>query len=120
MRLDPRDFVFVRPNTVEIGAVRPREQIGRLKEVNVGVDVTRQNEFADASDLFPERRRILFAHRDAFDLVAVDHDGGVRHHLAVGRINDGRANQRNFFGAKRDRADHDQNENNKLFHIERL
>jgi hypothetical protein len=35
------------------------------------VSITR-NEFADAIDLFPERRRVLFAHRDALDLVAVD------------------------------------------------
>src|SRR5438034_1081422 len=28
MRLDPRDFIFVRPNSIQIGAVRAREEIG--------------------------------------------------------------------------------------------
>src|SRR4029077_11864217 len=43
MRFDPRDFLFVRAHTVEIRAVWPREQISRLKEVNMCVDVTGQN-----------------------------------------------------------------------------
>src|SRR2546423_472512 len=50
MRLDPRDFVFVCADTVEIGDIRSCKQIGRLKEVNVGVDVTGQDEFAGAID----------------------------------------------------------------------
>jgi hypothetical protein len=72
-----------------------------LKEVNVCVDVTRQNEFADATDLFPERSSILFAHRDALNLVAVDNDRGVWQHFAIGRINYRRTDQRNFFGTER-------------------
>ena len=100
MRFDPRDFVFVRANAVEIGAVRTREQISRLKEVNVCVDVARHNKFADATDLSPERGGVLFAHRDALNLVAVDHDRGIRQHFAIGRINHRRADERNFFGAR--------------------
>src|SRR4029077_5164430 len=100
MRFDPRDFVLVRANAVEIGAVRPREQISRLKEVNVRVDVTRQNKFADATDLFPERGSVLFAHRDALNLVPVDNYRGIRQHFAIGRINHCRADERNLFGAE--------------------
>jgi hypothetical protein len=101
MRFNPRDFVFVRANAVKIGAIWPRKQISRLKEVNVRVDITRQNEFADATDLFPKRSSILFAHRDALNLVAIDHDRGVWQHFAIGRINHSRADQRNLFGAER-------------------
>jgi hypothetical protein len=101
VRFDPRDFVFVRTNAVKIGSVRPGEQISRLKEVNVRVDVTRQNEFADATDLFPKRSSILFAHRDALNLVAIDDDRGVWQHFAIGRIDHRRADERNFFGAER-------------------
>ena len=99
MRFDPCDFILVRPNAVEIGAVGPRKQVSRLKEVNVRVDVTGQNEFAHATDLSSKRGGILFSHRDALDLVAVDHDGRIRQHFAVGGINHSGANERNLFGA---------------------
>jgi hypothetical protein len=69
MTLHPRDFVLVWTNAIQIGAVRSREQIARLKEVNVRVDVTRQNELAGTINLFPERRRVLLAYRDTFDFV---------------------------------------------------
>jgi hypothetical protein len=72
-----------------------------LKEVHVRVDVTRQNEFADAIDLPAERCCVLFAHRNALNFVAIDDDSRVRQHFAVGRINHRRADERNFFGAKR-------------------
>src|SRR5215469_216040 len=101
MRLDPGDFVFVRANAVQIGAVGARKQIRRLKEVNVRVDVARQNEFADATDLFTKRSRILFAHRDAFDLIAVDHNRRVRQYFAVSRINHSCADERNLLSARR-------------------
>jgi hypothetical protein len=101
MRFDPRDFVFVRANAVEIGAIRPGEQISRLKEVNVRVDVTGENEFADATDLFPKRGSILFAHRDPLNLVAINNDRRVRQDFAVSRINDGRADERNFLRSER-------------------
>jgi len=99
--LHPRHFVLVGANAIQIGAVRSREQIAGLKEVNVSVDVTRQNDLAGAIDLFPERRRVLLAHRDAFDLVAVDYHRRIRQHLAVGGIDHGRANERNPLRAKR-------------------
>ena len=105
MRLDPRHFVFVGADTVQICAVRSREKIARLKEVNVCVDVTRQNEFAYATDLFSKCRRVLLTHRYALDLIAIDHYGRVRHHLAIGRVDHGCANERNFLGVRRDRDD---------------
>ena len=49
---------------------------------------------------FPVEKRMalcrcgaLLAHRDAFDLVAIDHDSRIRHHFAVGGINQRRANE---------------------------
>ena len=104
MRLDPRDLVFVGTDAVQISAVWSGKQITRLKEVNVRVDVAGQNEFAGATDLFTKRGGILSAHRDALDLVAVDHDRRIRHHLAVGGINYGCANERNSLSIRdRDR-----------------
>src|SRR5262249_16074625 len=100
MRFDPRDFVFVRTNAIKIGAVRSREQVSRLKEMDVCGDVAGQNEFADATDLFPEGCSILFAHRDALNLIAIDNDSGVWQDFAVGRINRRRADQRNSFGVR--------------------
>ncbi len=102
MRFDPRDFVFVWTNAVEIGAVRAREQIGRLKKMNVSVDVTRRYEFSDALDLFPERRRVLLAHRDALNLVAIDHDRRVRQYFAVRGVNHRRSDKGDFLGVRRD------------------
>ena len=67
--------------------------------MNVSVDVARQNEFACAINLFPQRRRILLAHRDPFDLVAVDDHCRIRQDLAVGGIDHCTANERDFFGA---------------------
>ena len=98
MTFHPRYFVFVWPNTIQIGAVRAREQVPRLKEVNMCIDVTGQNEFAFAINLFPERRRALLPHGDVFDLLAVDHHGRIRHHLAAGRIDHGRPDKCDLFG----------------------
>jgi hypothetical protein len=83
--------------------------------MHVRVDVTRQNEFADAVDLSSERRRVLFAHRCALDLVAVDHHRRVRHHFAVGRVDYSSADQRKLLGVERDYAK-EKDENDKLFH----
>ena len=47
---DPRDFVCVRSHLREIDDIRPGEQIARLKEMNVRIDVSRQNKFALAID----------------------------------------------------------------------
>jgi hypothetical protein len=71
-----------------------------LKEVHVRVDVTRQNKFADATDLFPERGSVLFADRNTLNLVPVDNDRGIRQHFTIGRINHRRADERNLFGAE--------------------
>jgi hypothetical protein len=101
MRFDPRNFVFVRANIIKIGAIRPCEQISRLKEMHVRVDVTRQDKFTYATDLFAEGGGVLFAHRDALNLVAIDNDRGVWQHFAIGRINHRRPDKGKFFGAKR-------------------
>src|SRR4029077_5848427 len=101
MPLHPRDFVLVGANAVQVGAVRSREQIARLKEVNVSVDVTRQNELAAAINLFSERPRILFAYRDAFDFVAVDYHRCIGQDFAVSRVDHRSANERNFLSAER-------------------
>jgi hypothetical protein len=69
--------------------------------VNVRVDVPGQNEFADATDLFTKCGRVLFANRNAFDPIAVNHDRRIRQHFAVGWIDHRRANERNFFGVER-------------------
>ena len=57
------------------------------------VDVAGQNEFADATDLFAERGRILLTHRDPLNLVTVDNDRRIRQDFAVGRIDHRRANE---------------------------
>src|SRR5262249_1135864 len=98
VRLDPRNFVFIWADAAEIGAVGPREQVPRLKEMDVGIDQARDDELADAGNLFSERGCVLFAHGDALKLVAIDYDRRIWHHLAIGRIDHGRANQRNLFG----------------------
>src|SRR5207247_6389214 len=46
MRLNPCNLVLVPPNTVEIGAVGPREQVIGLKEVNERSEITKPNELA--------------------------------------------------------------------------
>ena len=69
--------------------------------MHVRVDIARQDEFADATDLFSERRAVLLPHRDAFDLVAVNNHRGIRQHFAIGGINYSRTDQRNFFGTRR-------------------
>src|SRR5262249_21176452 len=107
------------PHTVEISAVGPREQISRLKEMDVRVDVARQNELACAIDLFAERCRILFTHCEAFYFVAVDNDRGIRQYFSVGGIDHCPADQRNFFGARGDDADQDK-KNRDRFHIPRV
>ncbi len=91
----------MRANAIQIGAVRSREQIARLKEMNVSVDVTRQNELAGAIDLFPERRRVLLADRNAFDLVAVNYHCRVRQYFAVSRVDHRSADEGNFFSTRR-------------------
>src|SRR5207253_176754 len=101
VRFDPRDFLLVRAHTVEIGTVWSRKQISRLKEVNVRVDVTGQNEFAHATDLAPERVGVLFAHRDPLNFVAVDHHSRIGQYLSVSGINHSGPDEGNFFSAQR-------------------
>src|SRR5947207_10804589 len=102
MRLDPRDFNYVRPDTVKIDNVRSREQIARLKEVNVRVDIARQNEFAFAIDLAGMWRQNFRA--NCRDSIAIDHDRAVRVRLpnlnSGARTNQRAAGERDFFGVR--------------------
>jgi hypothetical protein len=68
--------------------------------VDVSIDVTRENEFTDAIDLFPERRRVLFADRDALDLAAVDDHRRIRQNFAVSGIDHGSTDKRYPLRAK--------------------
>jgi len=103
-----------------LAAVGPGEQIGRLKEMDVGVDVTGQNEFTGAIDLFTERRRVLPAHSDAFNLVAIDHDRRIRHHFAVSRIDYRRADKGDFFGVGGESEDRKRESNGSNFHRQEI
>src|SRR5438270_1568973 len=116
VRLDPRDFVFVGANVVQIGDVWSREQIGRLKEVNVGVDVTGQNEFAFAINLSGVRRQGFRA--NCRDAIAIDHERAVHVRLPNfnlgARTNQRRVSKRNFFRTSRDRADEEKYTNSRF------
>ena len=68
--------------------------------MHVRVDVTGQDEFVGATDLFAELRGILFPHRDAFDLIAVDHNRRIWQHFAISRVDHRPADERNFFSAR--------------------
>lgn len=52
MRLDPRDFIRVRADFVQIDRVRPSEEIARLEKVNVGIDVAGQMNLPEQSRIF--------------------------------------------------------------------
>jgi hypothetical protein len=73
--------------------------------VDVSIYVTRQNEFTDAIDLFPERPRILLTDRDALDLVAVDDHRRIRQNFAVNGIDHRSTDKRYPLRAKRRRKE---------------
>ena len=94
MRFDPRDFVFIRADIVEISAVRPRKEIGRLKEMDVCVDVAGQNKFAPAID--PSRPLCRINRPGTADLhnaIMSDQDSGVFSNGAAGGIDDRAAHE---------------------------
>src|SRR5438128_5393139 len=114
MRFDPAHFVFVRPNTIEICAVRPGEKITRLEEMHVGIDITRKDEFSVTLDpAGTHRDTAFFAAGDALDFVAINYDNRVLNNLAVGRINCGTADEGNFLSkhAGRKRRSYDESSN---------
>src|SRR5207248_9190681 len=88
MRFDPAHFVFVRPNTIEICAVRPGEKITRLGEMHVGIDITRKDEFSVTLDpAGTHRDTAFFAAGDALDFVAINYENCVLNNLAGRRVN---------------------------------
>src|SRR5436190_17945037 len=101
MRFDPAHFVFVGPNTIEICAVRPGEKITRLEEMNVGIDITRKEEFSVTLDpAGTHRDTAFFAAGDALDFVAINYENGVLNNLAVCRVNYGAPDQGNFLSER--------------------
>src|SRR6266566_1620154 len=107
MAFDPSHFLAVRPHLREIDNVWPREQIARLKEVNVRVDVTGQNEFAFAIHDARMRRQNLRTNRG--DTITVDYEGAV--HIRLDNLNlsagaDQRAaGERDFFAMRSEHED---------------
>src|SRR5438132_12187565 len=101
MRFDPAYFVFIRPDAVEICAVRPGEKITRLEEMHMGIDVTRQDEFAVALDpAGADWNTAFLAAGDALDFVALTYDNSVLNNLGVRRVNRGAADQGNFLSER--------------------
>ena len=90
MGTNPFRFLFVGADAVEIEAVRPSVEVAGLEEVDVGVDVTRQDELSFRVD-----HRVAFLRNlgavldDRGDSVAPDDDGGVRNYLSRAGINGG-------------------------------
>src|SRR5437763_16905525 len=101
MGLDPCYFVFVGPHTIEIYAVGPGEKIARLKEMHMGIDITRKDEFPVALDpAGPDRDTAFLATGDALDFVAINYDHRVLNNLAVRRVNKSTADQGNFLSKR--------------------
>src|SRR6266480_6720906 len=121
MRFDPAYFVFIRPNTIEIRAVRPGEKITRLEEMHMRVDVARQNEFAVTLDpAGADWDTAFFAAGDALDFVAINYDNGVLNNLAVRRVNHGTADQGNFLSERTGRQRRADKESSNSIHKPRL
>ena len=92
MRFDPCDFIGIRPDLAEISSVGAREQIARLKEVDMSVDITGQDEFAGAIDpAGPDGNTGFFAASDTFDFVTVNDEDSVFDNPAVRGVDDGSA-----------------------------
>src|SRR5437773_10890806 len=97
MRFDPAHFIFIRPDTIKICAVRPGEKITRLEEMHVGIDITRKDEFSVTLDpAGTHRDTALFAAGDALDFVAINYKHRLSDDLAVRRLNYGGANHGNY------------------------
>ena len=63
MRFDPRDFVLVGADAGQIDHIRPGEDIGGLEEMNMCVDVTREDEFPGAINPPHLRRKLNVVRR---------------------------------------------------------
>src|SRR6267378_1489197 len=72
--------------------------------MNVGIYVTGQDEFPAAIDpAGSDRNTGLSATGDTFDFVAVNDEDRVLDNAAVRGVDDGSANERDFFGARAER-----------------
>src|SRR5438477_7590642 len=103
MRLNPCHFIGIWPDFREISAVRPGEEIGRLEEVDVSVDITGQDEFAGAIERACACRARLVCRTNADDALAVDNHASSRGQFAIGGIDDSSADERDLVGARAER-----------------
>ena len=117
MRFDPCDLVGIRPDFREISGVGAGEQIARLEEVNVGVDITGQDEFAraidDACAIWSFR---LVASSNGDNALAIDRHAGIRDNLGIAGIDDRSIDQRDLFGARTERNKRRDCKDDKFFH----
>src|SRR6266487_6047850 len=121
MRFDPAHFLFVRPHTIEICAVRPGEKITRLEEMHMSIDITRKDEFSVALDpAGTDWDTAFFAAGDAFYFAAINYDNGVLDNLAVRRVNYGAADQRDFLSERAGRKRGSDKESSNSIHKGRV
>jgi len=68
--------------------------------VNMRIDVTREDEFPAAIDPSNLRRELnVISRSDRGNSIAICQQHGVRDRLAVGRVNDGGAGERDFLSS---------------------
>ena len=97
MRFDPRDLFLVGSDTGQIDHIRPGENIGGLEEVNMCIDVTRENELPAAINPPNLRRKLNVVSRsDGGNSIAIRQQHRVGDRLAVGWINDSGTAERDF------------------------
>jgi hypothetical protein len=90
MRSNPFRLLFVRTNAVEIETVRPCVDVAGLKEVDVRVDVTRQNELPfRINDAVAFPGDVGLALDDGADAIAFDFDRAIRDDLSGAGIDNG-------------------------------
>src|SRR5207248_11612557 len=121
MRFDPAHFLFVRPDTIEICAVRPGEKITRLEEMHMGIDITRKDEFSvTLNPAGTYRDPALLAAGDALDFVTINYENGVLNNLAVRRVDYGTADQGNFLSERAGRKGRSDEESSNWIHKGRV
>ena len=101
MRFHPRRLVGIRSDFCQIDNVRPREQIGRLKEVDVRVEVARQNEFTfaiNSARVLWQIHRCLIA--ESADPIVLDQHSAAGHYDFRCRIDQSPVNERDLFRAR--------------------
>ena len=99
MRFDPCDFVGIWPDLGEIRRIRPGEQIGRLEEVNVSVDITRKDEFAGAiNDACAIWSFHLVGSSEGDNALAINDHAGIGENLGIAGIDNRAVDERDLFG----------------------